>query len=624
MVGDYMKKIIKKAKYLIAKNEKAFTLIEMLGVIVIIALILIIAIPNLAKILNGNKQQEFDSYYDLVEEAALVYAGKITDELGTSKHSGCKDITLDNLIKEGYLQKFNDSDTTCSTKDSIRIRNERGKITVSFELYCNDEEGEVYRKGKSDTTSSCEPYTEKMEANIKIMLESDETLSNTTPEGSKITYITGDNPNNYIWYSGKMWRVISYDQVTEHVKAVTDDSVTSIYYSHNNSTYPNSDVNTWVNNEFYNSLKNPNQFIVSNNWYYDSSTKYDKQKVGIISEEEYSIVKDWYNDSDSVTWLSSGKRNVSFGDVDCNGTVNNDDLDLLYNYINGTENLIKEQFKNADVNHDGNINLKDWSALMSYLNGKISYGGLQKEASDVIGVRPVVTFSADVMVESGSGTETNPYMIDNTDTAFGKTGELINTRYSGEYVKLGGKLYRIVSVTDDGYTKLIGTTSEGTYVFSDETGGYTYDFTVSNVKTNLLETSGNWYKNLSTAEQLLISNKGQFCLDTINSENPVYLSPRCMSEGRLRTSKVGLPKMGDFFTSSIENVGEFYWTINPETESNAVGTQYDAKINIITPTGAVINANITDSNATVVVFYLNSNVKIKSGNGMKNTPYELQ
>lgn len=568
-VGDDMKEFIKKAKCFTDKNEKAFTLIEMLGVIVIIGLILIIAIPNLAKILNGNKEQEFDSYYDLVEEAALVYAGKITDELGTSKNSGCKDITLDELIKEGYVQNFNDSSITCSTEESIRIRNEQGKITVTFELYCKDEEGEVYRKGKSDTTSTCEPYTEKTETNLKLMLENDDTVTKARPVGSKVYILSsptdGSSPNNYIWYSGKLWRAISYDQVTEHVTAVTVDSMTSIYYSHNNTTYPNSDVNTWVNNDFYNSLKNPGQFLVSNTWYY-SSNQYDKKKVGIISSTDLDYIYEWYGGK--YTWLSDGRY---FGKTS-----------------SGTDGIIPTP------------------------------------ATSIFGVRPAVTFSADLLVESGSGTETDPYIIDNTANAFGKAGELINTRYSGEYVKLGERLYRIVSVTDDGYPKLIGTTSEGNYVFSDETGGYTYDFTISNIKTNLLETSGNWYKNLSATEQLFISDKGQFCQDTINGGTPLYLSSRCINDGRLRTSKVGLPKMGDLFTSYIDGIEDSYWTINPNTETDTNGNQYNSSINTILPTGQVDASTITDSNATVVVFYLDSNVKIKSGNGMKNSPYELQ
>ena len=555
-----MKEFIKKAKCFTDKNEKAFTLIEMLGVIVIIGLILIVAIPNLAKILNGNKEQEFDSYYDLVEEAALVYAGKITDELGTSKHSGCKDITLDELIKEGYVQKFNDSSIMCSTEDLIRIRNEQGKITVTFELYCNEEEEEVYRKGKSDTTSTCEPYTEKTKTNLKLMLESDETVIKARPVGSKVFIAStteGNSPNNYIWYSGKLWRAINYDRVTEHVTAVTVDSITSIYYSHNNSTYPNSDVNTWINNDFYNSLKNPSQFLVSNTWYY-SSNQYDKKKVGIISPTDLDYIYEWYGGK--YTWLSDGR------------------------YYGKTSS-------GAD-------------------------GIIPTTATSIFGVRPVVTFSADLLVESGSGTETDPYIIDNTANAFGKAGELINTRYSGEYVKVGEKLYRIVSVSDDGYTKLIGTTSEGDYVFSNETTGHTYDFTVSNVKNKLLE---------SFSDNTFITAQGQFCLDTINNANLTYhSSKRCITEGRLRESKVGLPQIGDLFTSYIEGIEDNYWTINPNTEIDSNGKQYNATINTILPTGQVGVSTITDSNTAVVVFYLDSNVKIKSGNGMKNTPYELQ
>ena len=50
-------------------NKKAFTLIEVLGVIVIIGIILIVAMPSLSQMIHDNDNEELSNYYVLVDEA---------------------------------------------------------------------------------------------------------------------------------------------------------------------------------------------------------------------------------------------------------------------------------------------------------------------------------------------------------------------------------------------------------------------------------------------------------------------------------------------------------------------------------------------------------------------------
>ena len=65
--------------------------------------------------IHGNDEEELAKYYTIVEEAAHVYAAKLTDDLGSSKYTGCSEITLDDLINEGYITEFKDSNVTCTT-----------------------------------------------------------------------------------------------------------------------------------------------------------------------------------------------------------------------------------------------------------------------------------------------------------------------------------------------------------------------------------------------------------------------------------------------------------------------------------------------------------------------------
>lgn len=546
-----MKKVVHKIKEYKKNNARGFTLIEMLGVIVIMGLILIVVFPTMTKMIRGNDDEKFNSYYDLVEEAAYAYATTQTDKLGTSRNVGCTKVTLNTLIDSGYVQKF-DGDEECKTgANGIVIRNNEGSLSVSFNLTCGERTG-----GKNDA-NECSPYKIKEVVTLKTKIDTSISASEKASDGTTV-YITGGN--NYVWYSGKMWRIVSYSNSTEVIKMVTVNPITSIYYnSTKSSSYTGSDVETWLNNDFLASLKDQQSFLINSSWKINDKTSI-KSRIGLITSSEFDKVKLWYySDGNTKTWLLTEGTNQK-------------------SYYSGTT--------------------------------------VESDATDKIyGVRPAVTLSPDVVYISGDGSEGNPYIIDNSPNAFGQKNDLLNTRYSGEYVSLNGYIYRIVS-TDGTKTKVIGTNTlenNKKYRFSDNY----WDYSSSEMRDNV--------EKLSPFSSSLITT-GEFCLDTINNANLTYRSARCLTPERVNNSiKIGLPKIGDFFTTKLPNVVENYWTINPNVSNvgDAGGSQYNSTINVIKSDGGVEANIISSSNAVVPVFYLNENTKIISGNGMPNSPYVL-
>ena len=50
------------------------------------------------------------------------------------------------------------------------------------------------------------------------------------------TFITGEAPNNYVWYSGKLWRAVSVNNDSKTTKLVTQWNISAIPYNSENQT----------------------------------------------------------------------------------------------------------------------------------------------------------------------------------------------------------------------------------------------------------------------------------------------------------------------------------------------------------------------------------------------------
>ena len=54
------------------------------------------------------------------------------------------------------------------------------------------------------------------------------------------TFITGTDPNNYVWYSGKLWRAVSVNNEAKTTKLVTQWNISAITYSSGSTAFEGS------------------------------------------------------------------------------------------------------------------------------------------------------------------------------------------------------------------------------------------------------------------------------------------------------------------------------------------------------------------------------------------------
>ncbi|AZP03673.1 prepilin-type N-terminal cleavage/methylation domain-containing protein [Jeotgalibaca ciconiae] len=100
-------------------KEDGFTLVELLGVIVILGLIIAIAIPGIGKIVENAREKTADAQQELILDAAQLYFLQEGDN-ATS-------VTVETLIEKDYLEDkpgLSDNETVITQEEA-----KSGKLT---------------------------------------------------------------------------------------------------------------------------------------------------------------------------------------------------------------------------------------------------------------------------------------------------------------------------------------------------------------------------------------------------------------------------------------------------------------------------------------------------------------
>ncbi len=326
---------------------------------------------------------------------------------------------------------------------------------------------------------------------------------------SEQIFIAGSNPNNYLWYSGKLWRVISIDN-NGYAKLVTDEIITVIPYGKNNQEFTDTYAYDWLNSVFYPSLKETDKYLVDYNYSVDKTTSLEKPggnkknfKVGLLHPYEYSMTN----------------KNGNY-------------LNIKMNYA-----LLSYQTNNNIWMINGSGELKNQNSLL------------------YIGIRPVVNFNNDVAIISGDGTKTNPYRLKGDNEKYFANLPL-NSRISGEYVSYNGLLFRIVTIKDSN-TKLVSVNNVAVSKFDDYVSNYNKSTDIQGYLNN------SWLSSLDSNYSSMLTE------GSINNGNVQLGSSYKTSQNTSFQASVGLLTVGDLFSSWISestSLGTSFYLANNVTD----------------------------------------------------------
>ena len=154
------------------KNNKGFTLIELIVVIAIMGVILILALPQISKLQSANKDKKYDAYYSSFESGAKLYMDSQAKDLFGSNSSGCVTVDYSDLKKQNLVKDFGSSDVTCGRNNEtyVEVRKVNDNFLYSTSLVCRDSKDSkkiVYER-KEVPTEPCTNEPDKAGPTVNI------------------------------------------------------------------------------------------------------------------------------------------------------------------------------------------------------------------------------------------------------------------------------------------------------------------------------------------------------------------------------------------------------------------------------------------------------------------------
>ena len=378
----------------------------------------------------------------------------------------------------------------------------------------------------------------------------------------------GKNINNYLLYSGRLWRIVSIN-ADGSIKLITNDIQTSMVWSFNDNNYENSYIRDWLNvtpekehtGIFYNSLSNPSKYLVAGKWCLDIIEDVNKTSCDKINEE------------DKVGLLSIEDYKLSGGS---NGYLNNNSYEWT---ING---------------YDSN---QVWYRLPS---GDLSNNSNKVDSYYSYGVRPVINIKGTLKPIDGDGSTSKPFIIeDNTKVSFANV-------VAGQYISYSGYNWRVIDKNEKG----IKVAMDGYILDYDDDPVLKAFSTNSNIFDIKNSSNIGYYLNHSFYNSLTNSNyiiSGDFNVAEYNSDvNYDYKNIYTKTVN----AKVGLMSVADLFMNDFDSFATL--TSSNELDNTIYTALEDGKL----------YANLIDMELKIrPVVYLDITLRIIGGTGMRDNPF---
>ena len=437
------------------KKRNAFTLIELLAVIVILAVILVISIPKILDVIETSKINALKNAVKLIADSAEK---KYTENEAFGEENEITCDSVSKLNKEDYSKCSIVFDENGIAKVSIVGKGKFDELAVINGTRISAEviQLELPEYGEAKT------FIENIYNDEVLRIANDLKKDNTSDQN--IRYY-GSNPNNYVSFNNELWRIIGV--FGNNVKLVRSESLGNISWDSSDSTinngygvnqwgestyedgssYEGADLQVYLNKMYYGG----DTTVTCYNGRYNQTTTCPKDSNGnflTIDETSKSLIDNhiWNtgaieNNTRTDTLAFYSAERGTKGKMCSSGTTCNDAVTrttswtgyVALPYITDwayassericETNMQKQDSSNAYICKNNNWMFKPntWYWTMSprarasdaSLVWIVRVDGLTGDspASFANAVFPAIYLKSDILIESGTGTSSDPYIL---------------------------------------------------------------------------------------------------------------------------------------------------------------------------------------------------------------------
>ena len=420
------------------KKRNAFTLIELLAVIVILAVILVIAIPRILDVIETSKKDSFKNAAQLIADTAEKK--KVSDKLlGKDEEITCKDVAKIN--DEDYASCKITFDSDGIAKVSITGKGKFDGLKITNGTKENAEVKEITKP----------TYGMKAVEYISNLLEYDgEGLKKDNTPDQNIRYY-GANPNNYVSFNNELWRIIGV--FGNNVKLIRNEKLGELSWDSSEASVNGGyGVNEWSQADLKNYLNTMYYGGTSVTCYGGQNNQTTTCPTNTIDETSKSLIdyhtwntgapnyNELYNSTtktlDTVEFYKAERGNetgkICTGGDGCNDTVKRETTWTGYiglPYVTDWAYASSEDDCNTKIDRSSTYKCKNnnwmqrstgaWylspsanpvDAIGVWLVNGVGYTGYDI-AANPFSAFPTIYLKSNILIESGKGTSDNPYIL---------------------------------------------------------------------------------------------------------------------------------------------------------------------------------------------------------------------
>jgi competence protein ComGC len=362
-------------------KKNGFTLIEMLGILMVLSVIILVSVPSILSTNKKAKESQMEDAKETLYMAAETYVEIDKDRKARLKKNGYYFIKLTDLVSEGLISSSMKNPGT-DFEDTVS--------EGSWWVQANYKNGNTTYKLVNEN-----PYIEEENDSLMVYTVLSEKSSLIRDKNDVNRYIyTDSNPNNYISFNNETWRIISLES-DKTIKIIKNDFLEELRkFGTDNNISTTSDLIKYLNNDYLNDLTPAAQSMIIkhnfNNGAYDFSSLSSTSNLNTL--EKTKQIK-----------LSVGLINIS----DYISASENDDCSAYNSYSMDSDPCVTSNYlyKNSS-----------WWTINPSSSGIVTINsdeGLQDTSASTegIGVRPVIYLNSNITIVKGSGTNSSPYVV---------------------------------------------------------------------------------------------------------------------------------------------------------------------------------------------------------------------